>query len=901
MGSKAYFRVLIQITLVFIFACGALWGQDHEPPCINWEYPFMGAYNVPIDSTLSLSICGFCREEEATWVDPSTINLWLTPTGDTTFSLDLVFDYEPVWCMGYSITFILNRTSGIPVGEEVEICVSAMDSAGNLGMDCIFFTIADTGGPVDTVDTEPPCFSESYPHSGAANIPVNTDANINICGICGSTPPTMVDSSSILIEHFLITDTVLSLGLLSRTLEPNRCMGYFVFFGFGESPLPYNSNIMICIQARDMASNLGEYCFSFTTEDSGGIAGHPCVEWLYPSEGDTVLPDISLHVDICGLCGEDSLYSSWIDSASILLTYYYIAEHEALVFTEIECMGYAVEYDFSGCTLMPGEVNICINAMNMDMVRIVDCITFFVNDTSSGDDTIPPCATWRIPADDSTVSPTTDLVIDICGVCGPAGPSTMVDSSSIILSLEYDSVFTEITGYSLVPIYCMGYSVYHNFSRHPLPWDTDITICIQVADLAGNWLEECLDFHTASESHPDSLVTIMLHTVDAMTHEALPGILVYACHFYTGSLSAAALSGLDGITSLEVPAGPYLLGANDPDGRYYQEFYFEAHDPAMANVVEIIPGSVIDITFTLETITALYGISGSIIDEALNPVPGAFAIVVSSEEDEDWTNTALADSMGNYQLFTPPGEYYVIAFSPGYIPIIYDAEFSWESATPVIVDTARVSGINFIISTLDYLTGDSLRSFIRGVVYGDDDPPRKSTYPYILTGARVYIKNIMNPLVCYATTFTDGAGEFHFSEIPLGSYLLAIDKVFYEPYEREIELTETGWEDNNIILINTTGIQDDNILAPGKLTLFPNYPNPYNASTALTFILPHDGEVSLKVYDLLGNVITTLLEGRCTKGFYSVKWQPDELGSGLYFGRLSAGGETRAIRILYIK
>jgi flagellar hook assembly protein FlgD len=69
--------------------------------------------------------------------------------------------------------------------------------------------------------------------------------------------------------------------------------------------------------------------------------------------------------------------------------------------------------------------------------------------------------------------------------------------------------------------------------------------------------------------------------------------------------------------------------------------------------------------------------------------------------------------------------------------------------------------------------------------------------------------------------------------------------------------------------------------------LSQNYPNPFNPSTNIQFSLPRAGKVEMKVYNLLGQVVATLVNGQYATGRYEVTWDARNLASGLYFYRLT--------------
>jgi hypothetical protein len=88
---------------------------------------------------------------------------------------------------------------------------------------------------------------------------------------------------------------------------------------------------------------------------------------------------------------------------------------------------------------------------------------------------------------------------------------------------------------------------------------------------------------------------------------------------------------------------------------------------------------------------------------------------------------------------------------------------------------------------------------------------------------------------------------------------------------------------------------------PAELRLYQNYPNPFNPETTIKFKLPRLSFVTLRIYDLSGQEITTLLSGFKTAGEHEVKWQPQSLSSRVYFYRLQVGGFSETKKLLLQK
>ncbi len=100
----------------------------------------------------------------------------------------------------------------------------------------------------------------------------------------------------------------------------------------------------------------------------------------------------------------------------------------------------------------------------------------------------------------------------------------------------------------------------------------------------------------------------------------------------------------------------------------------------------------------------------------------------------------------------------------------------------------------------------------------------------------------------------------------------------------------------------TTKNNKENSL-PNEFVLEQNYPNPFNPSTILKYSLPESGYVTLKVYDILGSEVATLVNEYQKPGNYSTEFraQSSELSSGVYFYRLNYNGQTLTRKMILMK
>jgi len=106
-----------------------------------------------------------------------------------------------------------------------------------------------------------------------------------------------------------------------------------------------------------------------------------------------------------------------------------------------------------------------------------------------------------------------------------------------------------------------------------------------------------------------------------------------------------------------------------------------------------------------------------------------------------------------------------------------------------------------------------------------------------------------------------------------------------------------AWHENTSV-VSVESISND---IPTEFSLSQNYPNPFNPSTKIKFQNADVKFVSLKVYDLLGREIATLVNEEKPVGIYEVKFDAVGLQSGIYFYRLQAGSFIETKKMLLLK
>jgi photosystem II stability/assembly factor-like uncharacterized protein len=98
-----------------------------------------------------------------------------------------------------------------------------------------------------------------------------------------------------------------------------------------------------------------------------------------------------------------------------------------------------------------------------------------------------------------------------------------------------------------------------------------------------------------------------------------------------------------------------------------------------------------------------------------------------------------------------------------------------------------------------------------------------------------------------------------------------------------------------------TGVVQQHSEMPTRFSLQQNYPNPFNPSTTIEYSIPQQSHVTVKIFDLLGREVATLVNERKDAGTYSVQWNASGLSSGIYFYRLEANEKRQIKKMSMVK
>jgi len=154
----------------------------------------------------------------------------------------------------------------------------------------------------------------------------------------------------------------------------------------------------------------------------------------------------------------------------------------------------------------------------------------------------------------------------------------------------------------------------------------------------------------------------------------------------------------------------------------------------------------------------------------------------------------------------------------------------------------------------------------------------------------------------HATPFTDSSSSGIWSAVPDTVIRLFLKAGSYMNVHTS---TNTGGEIRGTVklgngIVTSVGSQNSSAL-PEKFALEQNYPNPFNPSTVIAYQLPITNRITLKVYDVIGREVATLVNEIKEAGYYSATFNASKLSSGVYFARLQSGNVVQMKKLLLVK
>ncbi|MDR3627995.1 MAG: T9SS type A sorting domain-containing protein [Ignavibacteriaceae bacterium] len=303
-----------------------------------------------------------------------------------------------------------------------------------------------------------------------------------------------------------------------------------------------------------------------------------------------------------------------------------------------------------------------------------------------------------------------------------------------------------------------------------------------------------------------------------------------------------------------------------------------------------ISGNLSGINFSFITVAAQ--VTGIVLDESGNAALNTYVSLynTNSSNSTQILYTTSLDVNGAFQLGLLAGQ-----LNSGYTWMLQATTNNYSDTTKdLLTPIAEIPSISSSDSIYKKLVFYSVNSYISGKVTIDGSAPG---FTIKLAAA--------NQDSAQSTVYANSEGYFTFR---------VTDKIYNYSISPNIGYySASGFYYNNLIAhpgetglifnISTTPLSVKQVSPniPKKYSLNQNYPNPFNPATVINYDLPKSGQVTLKVYDILGKEVSTLYNGVQNAGTYTVSFDASKLASGIYFYELRAGNFVATKKMLLLK
>lgn len=363
----------------------------------------------------------------------------------------------------------------------------------------------------------------------------------------------------------------------------------------------------------------------------------------------------------------------------------------------------------------------------------------------------------------------------------------------------------------------------------------------------------------------------------------------------------------DGNYSINVFEGDYSVFAYKQG--YKLTFYNQVYNLFEATPVNVSSENLNEtgIDFALNAPdTGTNTISGNVTDEDSGlplsdaevyaiPLDGGDWIQSSVNPGENSTGKKIrkTDNNGVYTLKNVRnGSYVLLFYKKNYISVFNGGVSAWESAPLITLSGNATVNVNSTLKKMNSFGGE-ISGTVSGTVMNSE---------FALSGTLVSAFNADGNVI--ASEISSQNGEYIVPSLAEGEFTLKASRVGAQtieyPEKIQINYVSSFIKDGINLLLTPTDVKDKPVL-PKEYKLIQNYSNPFNPLTKIAYELPTAGFVELKVFDVLGNEVATLVNGELNAGRHEVTFNAKNLSSGMYFYRIKAGNFVKTMKMILMK
>ncbi len=380
--------------------------------------------------------------------------------------------------------------------------------------------------------------------------------------------------------------------------------------------------------------------------------------------------------------------------------------------------------------------------------------------------------------------------------------------------------------------------------------------------------------------------------------------------FYDGNyIIHSATSDNNGYYSAVLPPGDYLVAAQKDS--YYVTFFDQQFDPLNGEFINLENDSTKSVNIILpKEETTSNSVSGMIYDSLSGtPLNKGLVIVRSGNHTPTKNASKLYSSVvpngiyttfisrGSYNVnnIIEPGYYYIQSFSDYFVPTYYSKsalpQIFWQGADSVYIGSA-VNDRNIFMPRDSSLGGGNALGSVSVNLRSVDS----------VSDVIVYAHPLNNESSVFNYSFVSQNGNFKIPFLPYGNYKLVAQKIgYYDGYSSEFIIDSLNTSIGNLDITLVPLSVDEEPAIPENHILLYNYPNPFNPETTIGFSIPFSSDVEIKIINMLGEDVRTLIKEYLSAGKYGVVFNAGNLSSGTYFVILKTNMGTTAQKIILLK